>query len=241
MNRHFAVQEEGGACGKTEAWTKQQLGFLPLFIGALGILCSFVFHGCLINKNTVHPLHVWGVIHRMVLIHLGDSAWLRPGSTSSKHLEPQWHFSQRPRALVILPIIYIDWLKLCSHLYSYAPRLSKMNVQCWRHSSLISPSRWFLFFSNNCEVWDVRNIVHSESSSILISFTAHHPAFSLLSTQPATGSSQHCLESRLWSWAAGVKISPRLCVHVQHWANDSVSLCFRSSLLNISKGNNRFF
>lgn len=67
MKSNSAVCEEGHV-GKLKMCTKQQLGFLPLFIDALGILCSFVFHGCLINKNTVHGLHDWGVIHRTVVI-----------------------------------------------------------------------------------------------------------------------------------------------------------------------------
>lgn len=150
MKSNSAVCEEGHV-GKLKMCTKQQLGFLPLFIDALGILCSFVFHGCLINKNTVHGLHDWGVIHRTVVIPWRDPVWLSPGSTSSKHLEPHWHFSQRPRALVILPIIYIDQLKTCRHLHSSAPRLSKMNLQSWKRSSLRSPSCRFIFFSDRVE------------------------------------------------------------------------------------------
>lgn len=156
---------------------------LSLFIGALGILCSFVFHGCLINRNTVHSLHTWGAIHRMALIHLRDPAWLSPGSTSSEHLEPHWQFPHRPWAWVVLLSIYTDQLKLCSRLYSYALRLSKMNLQSWKHSTLISPSHWFLSFSNNCGVWDTLNTAHPGSPSILVCFAAHHSAFSVLSPQ----------------------------------------------------------
>ena len=172
------------ACGKTEMWTKQQLGFLLLFIGALGILCSFVFHGCLINKNTVHSLHIWGVIHRMALTHLRDPAWLSPGSTSSEHLEPQWQFPHRPWVWVVLLIIYTDQLKLCSHLYSYALRLSKMNWQSWKHSSLISPSHWFLSFSNNRGVWDTVDTARPGSPSILVCLL------------PTTLPSQYCPRKR---------------------------------------------
>jgi hypothetical protein len=93
-----------------------------------------------------------------------DPCWLSPGSTA-KHLKPNWQFSQKPRALVILLIIYIEY-RLCSHLYSYAHRLNKIHLQSWKAFILDMPFTQVLFFSNSCRMWGAQNTILSECLSI---------------------------------------------------------------------------
>lgn len=197
MNSNFAVWKEGHVGNWNVNKTTVGFSFVVYWCSGTSLqLCL----SWLLNKYkySTQPTHL-GCDSQNGTNLLKGPCLAQSGSSSSKHLEPYWQFSQRPRALVILPIIYIDRLKLCSHLYSFAPRLSKMNLQSWKHSSLISPSCWFLVFSNNCGVWDRLNTVHSGSPSILICFTAHHSAFSELSTQTIRGTLQYCWKSRIWS------------------------------------------
>lgn len=218
-----------GACGKTEMWTKQQLGFLLLFIGALGILCSFVFHGCLINKNTVHSLHIWGVIHRMALTHLRDPAWLSPGSTSSEHLEPHWQFPHRPWVWVVLLIIYTDQLKLCSHLYSYTLRLSKMNLVL---KAFILDTPFTLIFILFKQPWGLGHSGHCSSGKPIHSrlLAAHYSAFSVLSPQ-RTMDTLILLGKQALEWGClGWNLHFVICWW--WWANDFVSWCLIPHLDN---------